>query len=104
MAVVDLDNVELLDNARVEAHLLGFKARENCLAKVDSEAVVKLGLTFQVSFKLLKFALDCVHISRVFEKRVHSLLALLDVVDVSLGLLDFVFHGLNTICNALELR
>ena len=103
MTVVDLYNVELLHNARVQAHFFCLKAREDLLAQVDSNAIVELLLALKVSLVLFKFALNSVDVARVFEKGIHSLFTLLDVVNVSLGLLDFVFHSFDTISSGLEL-
>ena len=57
MAVVDLNDMELLYNARVKAHLLLLEAREYGLSDVNSEAIVKVDLLIEVSLILLQFAL-----------------------------------------------
>lgn len=58
MAVVDLDDVELLYDARVKAHLLLLEAREHSLSEVNSEAIVEFDLLIEVSLILLQLALD----------------------------------------------
>lgn len=63
MTVVDLYNVELLHDARIQAHFFCLEAREDLLAKVDSNAIVKLLLTLKVSFVLFKFALNSVNVT-----------------------------------------
>lgn len=57
MAVVDLNDMELLYNARVKAHLLLLEAREYGLSDVNSEAIVKVDLLIEVSLILLQLAL-----------------------------------------------
>lgn len=63
MTVVDLYNVELLHDARVQAHFFCLKAREDLLAKVDSNAIVKLLLALKVPLVLFKFALNSVDVA-----------------------------------------
>jgi len=103
MAVVDLNDMELLYNARVKAHLLLLEAREYSLSEVNSEAIMKLDLLLEVSLVLLQPALDRMDVTRVLGKGPHCLFASLDIFDVRLGLLDFGPDRLDSISDGLEL-
>ena len=103
MAVVDLDDVELLDDARVELHLVVLESGSNLASKVHSNKVVKLLLTYQIALIHLKVALDLVNITSVFEQSVDRLLAGLNVLDIGLALNDLLLDRLNVVSDSFEL-
>ena len=45
MAVVDLDNVELLKDAAVESHLVSLEARKYLAAEIEAHDVIELTLS-----------------------------------------------------------
>jgi len=81
MAVVDLNDMELLKDAAVKSHLVVFEAGEDFAAEVDAHDIVELGLCLQIALISLEVVLDFVHITSALEKSVHRFLASLDTLD-----------------------
>jgi|Transcript_47841 hypothetical protein len=103
MVVVDLDHVELLDDAAVQAQLLCLELGEGVLADVDQGQSVKLLLRLSLTLVPLQLVLDGVHVARVLEQRVHGLLAVSDVFNVRLGLSNLLGRGSDGGLSGLEL-
>jgi len=95
VAVVDLDDVELLHDAAVQAHLLSFELGKHHFAKVNCHQREQLFLSLQISLALLNGILNFVHVSRILEESSDCLFARLDVVDVGLGRLNLSFEGVD---------
>jgi hypothetical protein len=103
MVVVDLDHVELLDDAAVQAQLLCLELGEGVLADVDQGQSVKLLLRLSLTLVPLQLVLDGMHVARVLEQRVHGLLAVSDVFNVRLGLSNLLGRGSDGGLSGLEL-
>ena len=103
VTVVDLDDVELLNDAAVQLHLFSFELGQDSLREVADHEEVKLGLGFKVTLVSLDLVGDCMHISSAFEHGAHCLLASLDVVHVSLTLLDLLFERKDSITLGFDL-
>ena len=96
MAVVDLDDMELLENATVQLELVVLEGGKDLAAEVDAHDIVQLLLGNEIALVPLQVVLDLVDITRVLEQCSHGLLASLDVLDISLGssnLLDNILIG-----------
>mmetsp|Transcript_5350 Transcript_5350/g.6575 ORF Transcript_5350/g.6575 Transcript_5350/m.6575 type:complete len:225 (-) Transcript_5350:565-1239(-) len=103
MVVVDLDHVELLDDAAVQAQLLCLELGEGVLADVDQGQSVKLLQRLSLTLVPLQLVLDGVHVARVLEQRVHGFLAVSDVFNVRLGLSNLLGRGSDGGLSGLEL-
>ena len=103
MAVVDLDDVELLHNAGVKAHFLALELRENRLAQVDRHQRKQFLLSLEVALILLQRRLDFVHIARTLEESVHRLFARRQVLNVGLGAFDLFLDRFDGGLRAFEL-
>ena len=102
VAVVDLDDMELLNNAAVKSEFISLEARQNFSSKVDEHEGVELlcGLLFAlITFELV---LDSMDIVRALEHGVHGLLACSDSLNVSLCLSDLLCDSLA--CRLLGLK
>ena len=88
MAVVDLDNVELLEDAAVESHLVSLEAWKYLASKIDTHDVIQLTLGLQISLIALKIVLDFMDISCALKESVHRFLACLNVLDSRLASLN----------------
>ena len=96
MTVVNLDHVELLEDACVELQLFVFEKGEHFATKVDAHNIVELSLSNQVTLISFEVVLDLMNITRVLEQGSHGFLASLDVLDIFLGrsnLLDYRFDA-----------
>ena len=82
MAVVDLDDVELLEDTAVECKLLILEDGKHLAANVNAHDVVELALGVQIALIPLQVILDLVYISRVLEKSTHRLFTSLNILDI----------------------
>ena len=95
MAVVDLDDVELLDDATVESELLGLELDKRHLTNIDKNESVELLSRRQLKLVPLLLVLNGVYIVGALEHSVHGLLTSSDVIDVSLGLSELLGANFN---------
>ena len=63
VAVVDLDNVKLLDDAAVQAHLLLLESWQAATSKVNEDEAVELDLVLKVTLIALELVLDRVDVT-----------------------------------------
>ena len=104
MAVVDLNDMELLKNAAVELELVVLEAGKDLAAEVDAHNIVQLLLGDEIALVPLQVVLDLVDVTRVLEQSSHGFLAGLDVLDISLGSSDLLNHSLVASLDVLQLR
>ncbi len=97
MTVADLDNVELLDDARVQSELFGLELGKNGASEVDSHDIEELHLGLEIALISLNIASHRAHIVRVLEHRGHRLFALVHVFNVSLRAFNLLFDILNAL-------
>ena len=76
MAVADLDDVELLDDASVQSQLLLLELNQDILAEVQAEDVEELLLCLQITLETLQLVLHLTHIVGILEHGAHCLLTL----------------------------
>ena len=103
MAVVDLDYMELLQDATVQSHLVVLEVGRDFAAQVDKKDVRELLLGFKITFIPLNIGLDLVNIISAFEQGAHGLLSRLNVADVRLGLSDLLDESFNTVLDSFAL-
>ena len=103
MAVVNLNDMELLEDARVKSQLVVLEAGKNLATEVDSQQVVKLLLGFEVTLVSLEIVLDLVDITGALEESVHGLLTSLDALNRRLAGGDLLGDGVDAGTDGLEL-
>ena len=103
MAVVDLDYMELLQDATVQSHLVILEVGHDFATEVDKKDVRELLLGFKITFISLNIGLDLVNIISAFEQGAHGLLSRLNVPDVRLGLSDLLDESFNTVLDSFAL-
>ena len=102
MAIADLNHGEVLNDGSVESELLLLELGHDSLRLIDSHHIINLLLGFMVALVRLQIRLHLVHVTRVFEERVHCLLARRNIVDVRLGLFDLFLQLLNCVLACLS--
>lgn len=103
MAVVNLNDVELLDDAAIEVELLGLELGKHSLGQVVEHEEVQLGLSFEITLVSLDLVSDSVNISSALEHGAHCLLSGLNVLHVSLTLSDLFLESSDGFSLGLEL-
>ena len=103
MAVVDLDYMELLQDATVQSNLVILEVRHHLAAEVDEKDVCELLLGLKITFISLNIGLDLVDIISALEQGTHGLLSSLNVTDVRLALFDLLDESCNSSLDALAL-
>ena len=103
VAVVYLDDVELLQDAAVQSQLVGLEARKYLASKIDTHDVIQLTLSLQISLIALEIVLDFMDISCALKKSVHRFLACLNVLDSRLASLDLFLDGQHVSLSRLDL-
>ena len=102
VAVVDLDDMELLNNAAVKSEFISLEARQNFSSKVDEDEGVELLCSLLFALITFELVLDSMDIVRALEHGVHGLLACSDSLNVSLCLSDLFCDSLA--CRLLGLK
>ena len=103
MAVVDLDYMELLQDATVKSHLVILEVGHNFAAEVGDKDVRELLLCFEITLVPLNIGLDLVNIISAFEQGAHGLLSSLNVPDVRLALSDLLDESFNSLLHTFAL-